>query len=158
MVAVVAVLLGWAAISMFGNEPTPVATAPEAPRPSVTPPPAPVANNQPELVPEPKRAAPKQPDAPPAPVDEVIPDVPKSARDTIRGTIRVSIRVSFDKSGTVIAATPQQRGPSRYFERLATEASKQWTFTPANSAGQRSMLITFSFTRGGTTARADSPQ
>jgi TonB family protein len=87
-------------------------------------------------------------------VNEVIPDVPKSARDTVRGTIRVSIRVSFDKSGTVVATTTAERGPSRYFERLATEASKQWTFTPATVEEQRSMLIIFNFTRAGTTARA----
>jgi TonB family protein len=99
---------------------------------------------------------PDQPDAAPSPINEVIPDVPRSARETIRGTIRVSTRVIVDKAGTVLTATADEPGPSRYFERLAIEASKQWTFAPADS--QRIVLLTFNFTRAGTTARARSLQ
>jgi TonB family protein len=86
----------------------------------------------------------------------VIPDVPRSARETIRGTIRVSVRVIVDKDGAVLAATTDNGGPSRYFERLAVEAAKKWTFTPAKSQEQRVMLVRFSFTRDGTTARAST--
>jgi TonB family protein len=99
----------------------------------------------------------KRPDAPPSPINEVIPDVPRSARQTIRGTIIVSVRVVLGKEGAVLSATAVNHGPSRYFERLAIEASKKWTFTPADSQ-ERMMLVTFSFTRAGTTARASSPQ
>jgi TonB family protein len=97
----------------------------------------------------------KQTDAPPAPINEVIPDVPRSALDTIRGTVRVSVRVIIDQEGAVIAASADDPGPSRYFERLSVEASKKWTFTPANSEAQRILLLKFHFTRAGATARAD---
>jgi TonB family protein len=110
-----------------------------------------VVSDKPPEVPEP-------PDAPPSPVNEVIPTVPRSALDTIRGTIRVVIRVTLDKQGVVQAATADVPGPSRYFARLAVDASKKWTFTPANLEAQRTMLITYNFTRNGATARANPPQ
>jgi TonB family protein len=69
----------------------------------------------------------------------------------------VSIRVIIDKNGTVLAATADDPGPSRYFKRLAVEASKKWTFTPAASKAQRIIRVTFNFTRVGTTARAQLP-
>jgi TonB family protein len=72
-------------------------------------------------------------DESPSPVNEVIPDVPQSALQTIRGTVRVSVRLTVDKDGTVLAAAADDPGPSRYFERLAIEASKKWTFAPADT-------------------------
>lgn len=101
-----------------------------------------------------------KPDAPPStsnasPPNEVIPDVPRSARQTIRGTIIVSVRVNVGKEGTVLDATAIERGPSRYFERLAVEAAKKWTFAPTNRDEQRTKLITFSFTRAGTKGRSN---
>jgi TonB family protein len=88
----------------------------------------------------------------------VIPDVPRSAQKTIRGTVRVSVRVIVDREGTVLAATADDPGPSRYFERLAIQASKKWTFAPTDSEEQRIMLVRFNFTRAGTIARANSLQ
>lgn len=88
---------------------------------------------------------------------EVIPTVPQSARQTIRGTIRVSVRVSVDTEGKVVAATADDRGPSRYFERLALEAARKWTFAPAG-ARKRTVLVRFNFTREGTTASASPLQ
>jgi TonB family protein len=87
-------------------------------------------------------------------VHEVIPDVPQRARQTIHGTVRVSIRVLVEQDGTVFAALTENRGPSRYFERLAIEAAKQWTFPPADTTDQRLMLVKFGFTRDGTSAEA----
>lgn len=100
----------------------------------------------------------QQPDARPSAVNEVIPDVPRSALETIRGTVRVSVRLIVDRQGAVVAATPDNRGPSRYFERLSVEAAKNWTFTPASSDEQRIMLVRFNFTRAGATARASPLQ
>jgi TonB family protein len=100
----------------------------------------------------------KQPDASPSLISEVIPSVPRSARETIRGTVRVSVRVIVDKEGTVLVATADDPGPSRYFERLAIQASKKWTFAPTDAEEQRIMLVRFNFTRAGTTARANSLQ
>lgn len=87
-------------------------------------------------------------------IREVIPEVPLRASRTIRGTIRVSVRVIVAQDGTVFAALTDAAGPSEYFERLAIDAAKQWTFPPADKAGQRLMLLRFAFTRDGTTASA----
>jgi TonB family protein len=141
--AVVAVaVLSVIAISMFRSEPTP---PPSEPAPEVKPAPAPPAV-------ETRPAG--QPPAAPSPVTEVIPDVPRSALDTIRGTIRITIRVVVDKDGTVRSASTQESGPSRYFERLALAAAKKWTFAPADSAEERAMLVRFNFTRAGVTGSA----
>jgi TonB family protein len=66
----------------------------------------------------------------------------------------VSVRVIVDKEGRVVVAAANDPGPSRYFERLAVQASKKWTFAPTDSEEQRIMLLRFNFTRGGTRARA----
>ena len=98
------------------------------------------------------------PDASTSPVNEAIPDVPRSALKTIRGTVRVSVRVIVGKEGTVLDASADDPGPSRYFERLAIDAAKKWTFTRTDSEAQRIMVVKFNFTRAGTTARANSLQ
>ena len=155
-----AVLRSWAAISVFRTEPTSAPVAIEA---------ATVVSDEP--LPKPatetaeRRSAAaksvasdvrKQPDA--SPSLEVIPDVPRSARETIRGTVRVAVRVIVGKEGTVLVATADDPGPSRYFERLAIQASKKWTFAPTDSEEQRIILVRFNFTRAGITARANSLQ
>ncbi len=153
--AAVAVLLGWVAINVFRTEPAPAPAATER---------APNSESQSLApAPEPSKVAPvvpaqTRPDASPLVIREVIPDVPRSARETIRGTVRVSVRVTVDKEGTVLAATADDPGPSRYFERLAIEASRKWKFAPTDSEKQRTMLVKFNFKRAGTTARADSLQ
>jgi outer membrane biosynthesis protein TonB len=70
----------------------------------------------------------------------------------------VSVRVIIDKDGTVYAALADQPGPSRYFEKLAIEAAKKWTFLPVDTDAQRLMLLRFDFTREGTSARAVTPR
>ena len=92
--------------------------------------------------------------ASPSPLNEEIPQVPRSALQTIRGTVKVSVRVIVAPHGTVLAPTPDHPGPSRYFERLAIEASKKWTFAPADTEEERLMLVRFNFSRAGTTASA----
>ena len=171
-------LLSWIGISMFRIDPTPAPAvtewAPNSESPSSAPVPArseaaPVVSDEPPPKPATETAEARavevkpveaevreQPDAPPSSINEVIPDVPRSALETIRGTVRVSVRVIVDGEGAVLAAIPDDPGPSRYFERLAVEASKNWTFTPADSEEQRIMLVRFNFTRAGTTARANS--
>ena len=142
----VAVVLSLVSIYMFRTEPTP------APVPSKV---APTVREQPA----PEVAEPKpveaQPAAPPSPISEVIPDVPQSALNTIRGTIRVIIRVTIDREGKVLDASVQEAGASRYFARLALEASRKWTFAPSAAQDQRVMQVRFYFKRGGVTARAN---
>ena len=165
-------LLVWLGIVAFRSDPAPPPPAAVAEQPA--PEPAPVIETQPaidasvassaeaepesvpEPVPEPVAAEPPQPsDAPLSAVNEVIPNAPQSALDTIRGTVRVSIRVTIDNEGAVVDATADNPGPSRYFERLSLEASRKWTFTPANAAELRTMLVKFNFTREGVAAYAE---
>ena len=88
---------------------------------------------------------------------QVLPDVPKSASDTIRGTILVSVKVQVDASGNVAHAELVVPGPSRYFARLAVDSTPRWKFNPPVVAGQGSQsewLIRFYFTREATKAVA----
>ena len=89
---------------------------------------------------------------------EEIPDVPRRARDTIRGHIKVAVRVTVDSSGNVVDETLEDRGPSRYFARLATQAAGKWKFAPADNQDSRKWLLRFEFTRGGATGYAATPR
>jgi TonB family protein len=89
-----------------------------------------------------------------AALQEVIPDVARSARRTIRGHIKVWVRVIVDQDGSVYAAVADRTGPSRYFQRLAIEAAKKWTFSPVDTPSRRLMQVRFNFSRDGTTGRA----
>jgi TonB family protein len=85
--------------------------------------------------------------------DQVVPDVPQSARDTIHGTVRVSVRLSVDTAGNVTEAELDLPGPSKYFARLALEAAQQWKFDPPKMQGQNVLsdwLLHFQFTGQGT--------
>jgi TonB family protein len=146
LLIVAVVGLSWLGFSMFRTEPTSPATAPvSVPAPTAA---APAVSSEP--LPQP--ALQVEPEAPK--INEVLPDVSRSAQQTIRGTIRVSIRVIVDKDGNVVAATADEPGPSRYFARLSLEAARKWTFAPSASEQQRVMLVRFYFKRSGTTARA----
>ena len=90
----------------------------------------------------------------PAALHEVTPEVPWSARRTIRGHIRVWVRVIVDPDGSVFAADTDRTGPSSYFERVAIEAAKKWTFAPVDTQSRRTMQVRFDFSRTGTTERA----
>ena len=90
----------------------------------------------------------------PSSLHEVMPDIPKNARRTIRGHVKVWVRVIVDQDGSVFAATPDRTGPSRYFERVAIDAAKKWTFPPVDSPPRRIMQVRFDFSRDGITGRA----
>ena len=141
-----AVVLALAGIYMFRTEPAPPPASSNV-APSVSNQPAP----QPAAV---EQEAQEPPAAPPPQINAVIPDVPQSALNTIRGTIPVTIRVIVDKEGKVLDATVQEQGASRYFARLALEASRKWTFPPSTSQDKRVMQARFYFKRDGVTARA----
>ena len=85
-------------------------------------------------------------------IHEELPPVPQAIRRTIRGHVRVTVRVIVDKDGSVFAALIDQPGPSRYFERVAIEAAKKWTFPPMDAQGLK--LVRFDFTRDGATGHA----
>jgi TonB family protein len=109
--------------------------------PSPAPPPAPVAKTPPQ---GPQHGA---------VVREVLPKVPKSARDTIQGTVRVRIRVALDEAGSVTGARFDSAGPSKYFARLAMQAAQAWQFAPLEPQGPnpaRNWLLRFEFRRDST--------
>ena len=118
-----------------------------------------------QAVPAPTTAAPK-PAEPVAPtrasggevVRQVLPDVPRSAQNTIRGTIKVVVRVEVDPSGRVTAAKLKSSGSSRYFANQALKAAERWEFSAPEVGGQPSAstwLLQFRFKR---TSIQASPQ
>ncbi len=83
-------------------------------------------------------------------VQQVLPDVPQSASETIQGTIRVSVRVNVDPSGRVVGADIDSPGPSRYFARLSLEAAQKWKFPPSSQDTGRDFFAHFEFRNSGT--------
>jgi TonB family protein len=84
---------------------------------------------------------------------QVLPDVPTSASETIHGTVRVGVRVSVDAEGSVTETDLDSAGPSKYFARLALEAAQQWKFEPPKMDGRSVLsdwLLRFQFTENGT--------
>jgi len=92
----------------------------------------------------------------------ILPNVPESARNTIRGTVKVTVNVDVDRSGNVEGAELESPGPSKYFARAALQAAQDWRFKPPNIAGQgvlSSWTLRFEFKRDGTTVipKQESP-
>ncbi len=85
-------------------------------------------------------------------VEQVLPDVSRGSRNTIRGTIRVKVRVAVDPSGNVSNTTLVSPGPSKYFANLAWQAARKWKFTTGAS---NEWLLTFEFRQSGTRATAN---
>ena len=91
-------------------------------------------------------------------VRQVIPDVPRSAQNTISGTIKVVVRVQVNPSGKVTAATLKSPGSSRYFANQALKAAERWEFSAPEVDGQpapSTWLLQFRFKR---TSIQASPQ
>jgi len=61
---------------------------------------------------------------------QVLPTVSQSARNTIEGKVRVGVKLAVDQSGNVTEASFLSPGPSKYFARLAMQASRDWKFNP----------------------------
>ena len=136
----------WAGVRLFHPraDVRPVAT--------ITPPSAP-AVSPPAAVESPK---PSIGASVPAVLHQEIPDVSRSARQSIRGVIKIAVRVIVDRSGNVVAATLDNRASSRYFARAAMDAAWKWKFAQAADQASRVWLLHFEFTRAGTTAHADA--
>jgi TonB family protein len=83
-------------------------------------------------------------------VQQIMPAVSKSARDTIHGTIKVRVKVGVDSAGNVETASLVSPGPSKYFARQAMQAAQQWKFVPGPDA--RAWVVRFGFRRSGTDA------
>jgi len=130
-------------------------------RPELPPPPATAPARSGPAPSEPERSEPIRAETkPPAAglsrgsvVDQVVPDVPGTARDSIQGTVRVTVRVAVDPSGNVSRATLDSSGPSKYFAGLALQASRRWRFTPPQVDGRNipsEWILRFQFARDAT--------
>jgi TonB family protein len=85
--------------------------------------------------------------------ERVLPDVPRSARQTIHGKVRVKVRLTVDPSGKVSSAVLSSPGPSKYFARLALEASRKWRFAAAETNGEAApteWMLEYKFGRSST--------
>lgn len=69
-------------------------------------------------------------------VQQVLPEVSRSARETIQGRVKVKVRVDVDPSGNVVEAKFESAGPSKYFANKSLEAARHWKFTPPQADGQ----------------------
>jgi TonB family protein len=69
-------------------------------------------------------------------VQQILPDAPQKARDTIRGKVRVSVKVHVNESGNVTEASFAAPGPSPYFADRTLKAAQLWKFTPAKLDGR----------------------
>jgi TonB family protein len=89
--------------------------------------------------------------------ERVLPNVPVSASRTIHGQVGVGIRVTVDPNGVVSNSTFDSAGVSKYFAKLALQASQKWKFKPAQ-IDHRSVssvwTIRFSFRQTGTEVTA----
>jgi len=86
-------------------------------------------------------------------VHQVLPDVPRNARNTIQGKVRVGVRVRVDPLGGVAGAKLDSPGPSRYFAGLAVKAARHWKFDPAKIDGKNvssEWILRFEFGKSGT--------
>ena len=83
-----------------------------------------------------------------------IPDVSRSARESIHGVIKIVVRVMVDRSGNVAAAALDSRASSKYFARAAMDSAKKWKFAEAVDEASRAWLLHFEFTRAGASAHA----
>jgi TonB family protein len=90
----------------------------------------------------------------PTVLHQEIPDLSRSARESIRGVIKIAVRVIVDRSGNVVAATLDNRESSKYFARAAMDAAKKWKFVQAADQASRVWLLHFEITRAGTIAHA----
>jgi hypothetical protein len=90
-------------------------------------------------------------------VQQVVPEVARSARNTIQGHIRVTVKASVNSSGNVVGTKLMIHGPSRYFARLAQQAAQRSTFRPPQVEGRNvasQWTLSFEFSRAATNAHS----
>ncbi len=120
--------------------------------------PAPVAASAPPA------AAPIRPAAPPVlsreghVVRQVLPEIPRQARDTIRGAVKISVRAAVNSAGLVEDAAVASGGSSKYLSHLTLEAARHWEFQPPKVDGRdvpSHWLVRFNLTRGAITVHPE---
>jgi TonB family protein len=67
---------------------------------------------------------------------QVLPDIPRSAMNTINGTIKIAMRVDVDAAGKVTGTKLISAGPSKYFANQVVQAARRWEFSAPVVNGQ----------------------
>ena len=83
-------------------------------------------------------------------LQQVLPDVSRSAQNTITGRFKVSVQVEVDAAGNVSQAKLVSSGPSAYFANHALAAARLWKFNPPQVDGQAAAsewTLRFQFSR-----------
>jgi TonB family protein len=83
-------------------------------------------------------------------LQQVQPDVSRSAQNTITGRFKVSVQVEVDASGNVSQAKLAFPGPSAYFANHALAAARSWKFNPPQVDGEAAAsewMLRFQFSR-----------
>jgi TonB family protein len=98
----------------------------------------------------------------PVVLQQVLPNVPQPALDTIQGHVTATILVHVDTDGHVSDAAIDAQGPSRYFANFALDAARNWKFRPPKVTGRAvasTWILEFRFEPSGPTAtsRQTSP-
>lgn len=70
----------------------------------------------------------------------------------------MTVRLIVNKDGSVFAALVDDPGPSRYFEQVAIDAAKKWTFPAVDAEDSRVELVRFDFSSQGATGQAVAVQ
>jgi TonB family protein len=86
-------------------------------------------------------------------LQQVLPEVSRSAQNTITGRLKVRVQVSVDAGGNVSQAKLVSPGPSQYFAKQALSAARRWKFNPPQVNGQPSSsdwILRFEFGRKST--------
>ncbi len=82
-------------------------------------------------------------------LQEVLPEIPRNAQDTIHGTVRVNVRAEVDSNGRVVSARLDMPSSSKYLANLTIDAARKWVFSPVRSE----WILRFDLTRGGIKVR-----
>jgi TonB family protein len=85
-------------------------------------------------------------------LQQVLPNVPAKASNTIHGRIKIGVKVRVDSSGNVEDAELASAPSSRYFGGLALDAARRWRFSPG---GASDWLLRFEFSREAVKARPE---
>lgn len=81
----------------------------------------------------------------------VNPEVLPAAQESIRGEVNISVRVTVDTRGNVTSAELSTPSRSKYFNRIAVDAARQWKFATGSGS---TWQVQFQFRHDGTDLRA----
>jgi TonB family protein len=85
-------------------------------------------------------------------LDRVLPDVPRRARDSIRGTVRIDVTVHVDQAGRVVSAKLELPETASYLGNLTLDAARRWKFRAGSPPEWR---LRFQLQRTGTKVTAE---